>query len=289
MTVKNIVPAHPKFTTGTLNGMGLFDQLMNTVKLHLEEEYSHQRIKGTDYSKVYLGSMEAALANTTQYLIGSALIEEQKLKIQAELKLAEMEMEKIRYEIDYLIPLQREQLEAQNRKIDSEIKLVDAQVLKIHKEIELFPMQERKLQLEIDKFEEEIPLIQAQVQGQLINNQIAGKEILIKQYTYEFVLPISVEKSQAEVNLLSQKRISELGQVDTTVIKGGMMGKQLELYEAQKSGFYRQAETAAAKVWTDVFSVMRSTNEDLAGYSTFNETSTNKVLKKLAEGIDVTI
>ena len=289
MTVANVIPTHPDYTTGSLNGLGLFDQLMNTVKLHLEEEFSHQRIRGADYSKVYLGSMEAVLGNTTQYLIGGALLEEQKLKLQAELALIQLEVQKVEYEIEYLYPLQKEQLEIQNRKVTSEIDLVNAQVLKIQKEIELFPMQERKLQLEIDKFEEEIPLIRAQVQGQLVNNLLVDKEILIKQYTYEHVLPISVEKAEAEVNLLAQKRISELGQVDSVVIRGGMMGKQLELYEAQKSGFYRQAETAAAKVWTDVFSVMRSTNEDLRGYSTFNETATNKVLKKLAAGIDVTI
>ena len=70
-----------ELTTGTKNGTGVFDELMTTIDVRLADEYSEDRIKGTEYSKVYLGSMESALTQSIQFLLGSALLEAQENKI----------------------------------------------------------------------------------------------------------------------------------------------------------------------------------------------------------------
>lgn len=56
-------------TTVELKGKGVFDKLMQAVKLHLQEEYDAQRITGNDYTQVYLGAMTAVLQTSTQFLV----------------------------------------------------------------------------------------------------------------------------------------------------------------------------------------------------------------------------
>jgi len=56
-------------TTTELDGSGVFDQLMKTVKLHLQEEFQSQRITGHEYSTVYLGALSAVLQTATQFLL----------------------------------------------------------------------------------------------------------------------------------------------------------------------------------------------------------------------------
>ena len=56
-------------TTGTLDGTGVFDQLMRSVKAHVKEEWDEGRIKGSDYSTVYLGSMQTAIAQAIAFVL----------------------------------------------------------------------------------------------------------------------------------------------------------------------------------------------------------------------------
>jgi hypothetical protein len=121
-------PTYPQYTNLALND-GLFDQLMASVKYHLDGQYKAQRIRGDNYSKVYLGSMEAVMGNTTQYLLGVMLIEEKKEQLKLENELLELKKEELRFKIDFLYPLELQKLE-------QELLLIIAQVEKIGKEIE---------------------------------------------------------------------------------------------------------------------------------------------------------
>jgi len=56
-------------TTVSLDGSGVFDQLMKATKLHLKEEFEAQRITGNQYSEVYLGALAAVLQTATQFLL----------------------------------------------------------------------------------------------------------------------------------------------------------------------------------------------------------------------------
>ena len=51
------------------NGTGVFDKLMQTVTLHVTNEYDEGRISGSDYAEVYLGSLQAVLSQATQFLL----------------------------------------------------------------------------------------------------------------------------------------------------------------------------------------------------------------------------
>lgn len=82
------MPATPvvlaDLTTTTLEGTGVFDVLMRANKAHLESEFNKGRIKGTEYATVYLGSLEAVLRASLEFLL-------QRDKVNQEVKLLEQQ------------------------------------------------------------------------------------------------------------------------------------------------------------------------------------------------------
>lgn len=261
---------YPEFTEGRLNGHGLFDEIMDSIKQHLKDEYNAGRIKGADYSKVYLGSMEAALANTTQYLTSNALLEEQRLKLLAEIDLAKantdiakLNLEKAKYEMEYLLPLQKAQLEFQNKKLEAEIPLI---------------------QYQIDKIDADIGLVKEQTTGQTVSNDSA-------QWTLDNLLPGQLNKITAEINLLSQKTKTEISQIADVIDGhpvGGVIGKQIELFEEQRLGFKRDAQHKIAKLYTDLWGLQRTTDDALLPYPSMSAANTHKVLDLAARSAGLT-
>lgn len=71
-------------TAATLDGTGVFDVLMRANKAHLESEFTKGRIKGTEYATVYLGSLEAVLKSSIEFLL-------QRDKVNQEVKLLEQQ------------------------------------------------------------------------------------------------------------------------------------------------------------------------------------------------------
>lgn len=57
-------------TTGAVNGTGAFDKIMQAINAHLLREYQAGRITGSDYSTVYLGSIQSAMAQATEFVLG---------------------------------------------------------------------------------------------------------------------------------------------------------------------------------------------------------------------------
>ena len=50
-------------------GTGVMDTIMNTIMLHLEREYAKGRITGAEYTKAYIGSIQAAAQGGIQFLL----------------------------------------------------------------------------------------------------------------------------------------------------------------------------------------------------------------------------
>lgn len=229
--VDTSIPTYPQYTNLGL-GEGLFDQLMATVKHHLDEEYKGGRIKGAEYAKVYLGSMEAVMQNTTQYLLGSLLLKEQKDKVAAEIKL----------------------MEAQERQIDAEID-------KIRAEIDLILLQGPLVQAQIDKIRAEIDLML--LQGPLIEAQIRkiDAEIIYLDAQADFMLKQG-EKIDKEIEFLNAKIRTERANTEAGIADSdSVVGRQKSLLVAQKYGFAGDAEAKMAKLYADFDAVVKSVDE----------------------------
>lgn len=126
---------YPHYTNRGLD-QGIFDQLMTAVKHHVQDEFDAGRIQAETYGPVYLGALEAAMQNATQYLLGLLLIDEKR-------RSADLDNQKAEYELETLLPLDAQLKQAQIDKIAAEISLIgkqedliDSQILKIAKEIE---------------------------------------------------------------------------------------------------------------------------------------------------------
>ena len=58
-------------------GTGIFDKLMEAVNNQIESQYLNNRITGSDYANVYLGSMQAVLQQSVQFVLQEQLTEAQ--------------------------------------------------------------------------------------------------------------------------------------------------------------------------------------------------------------------
>lgn len=56
-------------TSATVDGTGVFDVLMQATKAHLDEEFTKNRLRGPEYSTVYLGALQAVMAQSLQFLL----------------------------------------------------------------------------------------------------------------------------------------------------------------------------------------------------------------------------
>ena len=75
-TLTPTAPSVDKLTTVSMTGEGVFDVLMQAVKLHLTEEYDNNRIVGKEYSQVYLGALTAVMQQSVAYLLNSSQVDQ---------------------------------------------------------------------------------------------------------------------------------------------------------------------------------------------------------------------
>ena len=234
-------------TEGCVDGDGIYDVFMKAHRDAIQQEYTKQRIKGVEYSKVYLGGMQAAMQQSVVFALG---------KDEAVLK-----AELARYSLI---------------KVQADVELIGQQICKIQKEIEFLDAQRE--------------MIAAQTWAEIAktdanNIQSRMKELLGGNYngpqaaTPESVIGSAVDKTDAEIGLLVQKKLTEVAQIeDQTLIGGsyapvqGVIGKEKNLLQRQADGFLRDAEAKVAKIATDAFAVQFSTMDgevdtDLGSFS----------------------
>ena len=92
-------------TTGTIDGTGTFDVMMQTVFLHLQREYASGRITGDMYAKAYIEIMNNTLAQATQYVVAAfqatandELVAAQIRKINKDIELVTEQIELLGYQ-----------------------------------------------------------------------------------------------------------------------------------------------------------------------------------------------
>ena len=251
-------------TTGAINGTGVFDELQSTIQVRLDREYEKNRIKGTEYSQVYLGAMEASMQQSIVFLLGKDKAANEANLVLAQIALAEAQKDKVLAEIE-LLELEKPKVEAQIRAIDKGIEKMDAEISmlgkqedKVDKDIELATQQILNAQEEVKKTKEEVKLVTAQT------SKVGSEKILIDRNAANALIQGTVLSNQAsklgaESSLIQQKKVTETYQTSGT--PGGMLGGQLTVLKKQAEGFDRSAEQKAAKTIADVYAVVRGTED----------------------------
>lgn len=277
-------------TTGEAKGRGFYDELMRTSKSHLQEEYEAGRITGADYSNVYLSVMASNLQTASSFILQYEINNKQ-------LEIAEEQRKNA--------IKQNELLTAQITQIASQTALTDDELTRLR------PLQELQAQHQNTLLQSQNSgqiaqntLLTSQNIGQLAQNELVAKQedLLDEQIKSEAVNTVdptggiakaNYDKTLAEQAVINQKLITETAQtVGTTATIGGLVGAEMSLKTEQKESFVRDAEQKAAKFYSDVLSIVYSTNPDGADADPalwgIGPSNSHKVLTKLLDGIGVT-
>lgn len=329
-------------TSGTLEGTGVFDALMRSAKVHLEDQFNQDRIRGTDYATVYLGQLESSMQTALAFLtsrdkltLEGKLLEQQVLLAQIEVLKANIQLEilaeqkltavverqvmsanlaKIQAEtllipkqgllLDSQIELSAAEIiqkEAENANLLKQGELIDAQILlanndvtKSAAEIELVNANVAKVEAETLNVPKQGLLIEAQtaLSTQEKANSIIQGTVLVAQecklraefdYTMQNVL-----KSGAEVTLLNQKLNTEKAQtLALGVDPDSVIGRQKELYLAQRDGFKRDAEQKAASILTATWNTRRMSDDGVVAdtVNKLDDATIGRAVTKMLEGV----
>ena len=116
-------------TTAQVDGAGVFDTLMRAAAAHLEAEFNKNRIKGSEYAEVYLGSMTQVLQTATQFLLTKQKADLEAQLLVKQIALAEQQRLNAVVENDVLV--------AQKCKLQAEYDLTMANILRTNEEIAL--------------------------------------------------------------------------------------------------------------------------------------------------------
>lgn len=250
-------------TTSQLAGTGAFDILLQTARVHLGDQYDKSRIRGPEYATVYLGMFEAVLNASITFLLSK---EKQALEIKG------LELQ------NQLAQAQIDQIHDQMQKTPYEIELLQAQVAgaKVDTELKQYQMD----------FLYPAQLEQAEKQNELLAAQIANQTKQLE------LLEEQVKQAVAQTEYYQQKTITEQAQTDGSVIKAGsVIGAQIDLMDAQKTGYQRNAEQQATQIIANTWNVRRQTDEDTQANTTnlLNDETIGKAMQKLMEGINVSV
>ena len=286
-------PDIDQLTTKAIAGTGVFDVLMSTVKLHLLEEFNQNRITGEEYANVYIGALAQVLQQSNAFLAnhqneekiraeiglirqksvtelaqtdddlplglgfnGSTVIEglvaNQKLLSAAQIDLTESQ----------IITSTREGILVGQKAI-TELAQTDANLSTAALAIGLNDdaVIEGVVAAELLKISAETSLTEQKTTTELANTSNT-KPLTLGEMgattVIEGIAEAQREKTEAEVALLNQKKETEIAQTEDTVTAGavgGILGKQMGLFQAQTDGFARDAEQKAAKLLLDTWSV----------------------------------
>jgi len=284
-------------TSEEFEGAGVFDALMRSAKLHLEREYTENRIRGNDYATVYTGMVASVLQASIQYSLEKPLREERvqaeidNMAKQRDLLNDQIQTEKAKLDetlgtLDSAVRVQARILEAQEDKAKAEAKTEEAKtdhlvgstdspaglqraILKEQLTVELA---KNDPTLVVDNTVTFYQLEQAKQEALLATAKADTEKSQLSAYSDETDYPdyagstVQLQRAilSSQEALLAKKGTTEAAQTQTSTLAAnsttGVIGKQMDLYTAQISGYTTDQTVKAAKLFTDVLSVQLSTN-----------------------------
>lgn len=173
-------------TLKTLDGTGVLDQMLATMRVHLGEQFEKERIQGTEYAEVYLGAFQSTLAAAIQFLLARRKLGLD-LKLQeAQISLTTAQEEQIRAEmqkIPYEIQALQKQLELADKQIaqaDKQLELTEAQIQVQLKQLDLMAEQLEQAKAQTAYYEQRTITEKAQTQaGVAATSSVIGTQITL--------------------------------------------------------------------------------------------------------------
>src|SRR5574343_1016753 len=156
-----------ELTEGSLTGKGVFDVLLQTLRLHLDREFNSNRITGTAYATVYSQAITSFLAQAAQYAISKAKLPLELQLLQEQITLVQKQQEQITasirqtdYVTDYQLPSEIANKTKQTELLDYDLTYTKPKELELLEQqiaIQLFTV-ETKLPAEVANIEADTSL-----------------------------------------------------------------------------------------------------------------------------------
>lgn len=265
----------PKLTNEDLvscvNGDGTFDTVMKVISEHLEKEYKQGRITGSQYSEVYIGAIQAALGNATQFLLGrdAAFWQAQTAQYQA----LQARMNAITSKFQMVAT----QYSALREKANYALSKVQAVNLGVEYDTNKYRY-DNILPTELELANLNVDITTFQREGADLDNQT-------KDYALSYTLP-------TQLKLVTEQTEAQRAQTMDTRMDGvtaivGSVGKQKDLYNQQIISYQRDAEVKAAKLFTDAWITQKTIDDGLVPPNGFTNASLDTVLTKLKVNNDL--
>lgn len=238
-------------TSGSVDGNGVFDKLMMSVKAHLTQEYRDQRIKGPEFATVYLGALDNVLNTSVQFLLQKARVGLEAQLLEQQIILAGLEVEKARIALE-IVAQEKLRIIAEVAKTEAETLLIKQNVINSEVEKRVLEGQVCKLKAEFDN------------------------------------LMSRLQQTTAEIALIGQKTVTEKAQVQSLgVDPDSVIGKQKALYQAQTEGFARDSELKATKMLVDTWSTRRMTDDGVVvdNVNKLDDSTIGRAVTKVLVGI----
>lgn len=246
-------------THASVEGNGVFDVLMRAVNAHLQKEWSANRLKGTEYSTVYLGALESTMNASLQFLLARD-------KTNAELDILKQQLVNLKVDEANAIK-QGLQLTAQTAQTTQQTANLLLEAANITKQGAVLTNQAAQIAQETAKSAAQTSLTTKQElqvvaetlnvpkQGTLIDAQ---KDVQAQQKLNLEAQKLNIPKEGALVDaqraLTDQKLLTEQDALLTATA-------QRFVLMAQANGFNADAKQKAAEILLKGFSVVATTND----------------------------
>ena len=228
-------------TDGTVTGNGIFDIWMRTLGAHLKREYAEQRITGDEYAKAYISLMNNLLNTAVGFLTQDAQLAMSQEQMRHDITISDAQLLMAQTKLTHDIAISDAQLVIEQDKLSHDIEITDAQLV----------MAQTKLG-------HETQLLDAQVENLSAQVSLANKELILKDKD------LALKEKQVAL-AEAQLKAAEAQYKDTVdgLPVGGVLGKQMKVYDAQAKGFKDNALQAATKIMVDTWNIRRQTEESL--------------------------
>ena len=250
-------------TTREVDGSGIFDALMASVKAHLKEEFNSNRISGAEYTKAYIALVSQAMSTGAQFLLGKEQARWNAINAQMQARLGETQLVNGNVEIEIskakAVEIRFNALTSKANFTLSKAKLSTEGVSYCLAKYQLSTVLPAQVALT------NAQTTQANKQGEMIDKQ--------KLLTDE---QIDLIKEQTEV----QRAQTVDTRRDGAPVMGSV-GKQKELHAQQVISYQRDADVKIAKVFTDAWITMKSVDEGLLPPTNFTNLEIDEILTKL--------
>jgi len=280
-------------TTGTTNGTGMFDKLMVSITAQLKADAVKNKITGPEFATVYLGALQAAM----ELAVKLAVVEQESAITEQKLLLAKEEVKAA--QANYALIAKQEAL------LDAQINQVNISTNKTESERQLIVAEINATQISANKTEAERQLVVQKIKSEraqtednvATSNSVIGKQLqvqsaqIIDTQNNARVKENTANKLESERQLLNQRLVTERAQTQDNVAgSNSVVGKQLNLHQAQADGYKADELNKAVKLMLQAWVTQRSTDPTTTPAATYGFSTGNTLnsVRKMLQDAGVT-